>query len=204
MKKCSKCDIIKGYELFNKHSGKRDGYASNCKECDKQSRIDRAAKIREYNKTEGRKNGFKEYKKRNEEYYREYGRVYNSVYIYTHKEQRRIYDNEYRKNRYKTDPLFRCKVRCRSRINSFYKSSGFKRSNTTQDMIGCSWEFLVEYLENKFCVGMTHGNYCLWHIDHIIPLDSAKSEEDVYRLCHYTNLQPMWGFLNVRKSNMIL
>jgi formate-dependent nitrite reductase cytochrome c552 subunit len=79
MKKCSKCGDVKEYVLFNKHSGKRDGYASNCKECDKQSRIDRAAKIREYNKSESRKKSIKDYKKRNEDYYREYGRVYNSV-----------------------------------------------------------------------------------------------------------------------------
>jgi hypothetical protein len=67
MKKCSKCGEIKGYELFNKHSGKKDGYASNCKVCEKQSRIDRGDKIREYNKTEGRKNGFKTYKEKNKE-----------------------------------------------------------------------------------------------------------------------------------------
>jgi len=67
MKKCSKCGEIKEYILFNKHSGKKDGYASNCKKCEKQSRIDRGEKIREYNKTEGRKNGFKTYKGKNKE-----------------------------------------------------------------------------------------------------------------------------------------
>ena len=42
------------------------------------------------------------------------------------------------------------------------------------------------------------------HIDHIIPLSSAKTEEEVYRLCHYTNLQPLWAEENLKKGNRIL
>ena len=43
-----------------------------------------------------------------------------------------------------------------------------------------------------------------WHIDHRIPLDSAKTYEDIERLIHYTNLQPMWAIENLKKSNKIL
>jgi hypothetical protein len=42
------------------------------------------------------------------------------------------------------------------------------------------------------------------HIDHIIPLSSAKSEDEIYKLCHYTNLQPLWAEDNLKKSNKIL
>ena len=35
-----------------------------------------------------------------------------------------------------------------------------------------------------------------WDIDHIIPLSSVKTEEDVIRLNHYTNLQPLCSFVN--------
>ena len=45
MKKCTKCGNVKDYVLFNKHKYKKDGYSSNCKECDKQSRIDRRDKM---------------------------------------------------------------------------------------------------------------------------------------------------------------
>jgi hypothetical protein len=35
-----------------------------------------------------------------------------------------------------------------------------------------------------------------WDIDHIIPISSAKTEEDVIRLNHYTNLQPLCSYTN--------
>jgi hypothetical protein len=35
-----------------------------------------------------------------------------------------------------------------------------------------------------------------WDIDHIIPLAPAETEEDVIRLNHYTNLQPLCSYTN--------
>ena len=35
-----------------------------------------------------------------------------------------------------------------------------------------------------------------WDIDHKIPLSSANSEEDLYRLNHFTNLQPLCSKVN--------
>ena len=35
-----------------------------------------------------------------------------------------------------------------------------------------------------------------WDIDHIVPLSSAKTEEDLIKLNHYTNLQPLCSQTN--------
>lgn len=40
-----------------------------------------------------------------------------------------------------------------------------------------------------------------WHIDHIIPLASANSEEELIALCYYLNLNPIWAHDNMSKSD---
>lgn len=40
-------------------------------------------------------------------------------------------------------------------------------------------------------------------IDHIIPLSIAKNEEEVIKLCHYTNLQLLRAEDNIKKGNKI-
>ena len=40
-------------------------------------------------------------------------------------------------------------------------------------------------------------------IDHIIPISSGKTEDEVIKLCHYSNLQPLWAEENLLKSDKI-
>lgn len=47
---------------------------------------------------------------------------------------------------------------------------------------------------------MTWDNYGDWHVDHVVPLCSADTEEKLYELCHYTNLQPLWAADNISKG----
>lgn len=70
-------------------------------------------------------------------------------------------------------------------------------------MLGCDWSHLKTHLESKFTDGMSWENRSMWHIDHIIPLASAKSIEEVVKLCHYTNLQPLWAEENLSKGTKI-
>lgn len=93
----------------------------------------------------------------------------------------------------------------RGRVKSFLKLKNITKQNKTFDIVGCSPELLKEHIEKKFTEGMSWelmGKYI--HIDHIIPLSSANTEEEIYRLCHYTNLQPLWAEDNLKKSNKIL
>jgi len=77
---------------------------------------------------------------------------------------------------------------------------GFYKDQTTKKLLGCGQQELMNYLINKFDDKMTLDNYGEWHIDHIIPLSTAKTKEELEKLCHYSNLQPLWAIDNLRKN----
>ncbi len=110
-----------------------------------------------------------------------------------------------RRRRFKrrTDFLHRLKLLCRSRVAYAIKWIGGKKNNRTMEIVGCSPEFLREFLREKFTDGMTFDNHGLWEIDHKIPLASAKTEQDLLALCHFTNLQPLWRTDNQKKGAKI-
>ena len=92
----------------------------------------------------------------------------------------------------------------RCRIKQYLKTKNITKKNKTFDIVGCSPQLLKEYLEKQFTQGMSWDNYGEWHIDHIVPLSSAKSEDEIYKLCYYSNLQPLWAEDNLRKSDKII
>ena len=92
----------------------------------------------------------------------------------------------------------------RTSINKAVKRNGYNKTSKTQEILGCSFYEFLDYIENKFESWMTWDNRGLyngslnygWDIDHIIPLCSANSEEELHKLCHYTNLQPLDSKIN--------
>ena len=77
------------------------------------------------------------------------------------------------------------------------------KSMTTENILGCDWETFEKHIQSKFTEGMSWDNHGRkgWHYDHIIPISSAKNEEELYKLNHYTNFQPLWWLDNILKSN---
>jgi hypothetical protein len=159
------------------------------------------------NNLDDRKQRNKKYREEHRDDLNEYSRVYrieNSDKIKEYKEENKDYLKEYNTKywsiRMKSDELFRFKSIMRKNINSLIKN----KSKSTQEIIGCSFKELKVHLESKFEDWMSWENYGLfngyydfgWDIDHIIPLSSAKSEEDVTKLCHFTNLQPLCSRVN--------
>jgi hypothetical protein len=78
--------------------------------------------------------------------------------------------------------------------------SRWNKNGTTVKLLGISYEKAKQHLERQFTKGMTWDNYGEWHIDHIYPLAKATTEEELIRLCHYTNLQPLWALDNLKKG----
>lgn len=190
-KKCSKCGVIKEVCEFRKSSKSKLGIQSECKSCAKiryeMNREENLLKKRLY----GQKN--KEKKSEYDKLYREKNRLKKNEYI-----------REYRKQRRQEDPTFRLIESVRARLRLFYKRENIDKKSKTFDVVGLTPEKLNDYLSEKFKEGMSWDNYGEWHIDHIIPLSSANTQEEVLRLCHYTNLQPLWAKENLQKSNKLI
>jgi hypothetical protein len=114
------------------------------------------------------------------------------------------YQNNYYKERKKIDPVFKLRDSVRKLIRVSLINKGIKKNSKTQLIIGCSFEEFKQYLESKFEPWMNWDNKGLyngtpnygWDIDHIIPNSSANNEEEIYKLNHYTNLQPLCSYIN--------
>lgn len=186
---CSKC----GRELsLDNFYNKKHGVSGFCKECYK-------ARV-------------KENMNKNREHYLLHMRAYyekiKSKLKYKRKNimkknKERVYS--YKTKRLKDDELFALTERVRCLIyNSVSVRKGYTKKSKTQEIVGCTFEQLKEHLENTW-----YNNYGTYyngepvHIDHIIPLSSAKNEEDVIKLCHYTNLQYLKPEDNLKKSNKL-
>ena len=185
---CCRCKEEKEVCEFNKSGRNKSGLRGECKECQVNYYNNNKEKLKKRRKDRYSENSILELQ-RNKKYYNN-----NRLDIIEKlKIKRRVNHN------------FRLKNNLRSRLIQFLNSRNLHKDNKTFEIIGCSPEFLKEYLEQKFTEGMSWeliGEHI--HIDHIIPLSSAKTEEEVYKLCHYTNLQPLWAKDNLSKGDKIL
>ena len=94
-------------------------------------------------------------------------------------------------------------ARCRSTTSSAFRRKGYKKTSKTKALIGCEFYVLISHIEAQFYGGMTWSNHSKWHLDHIIPISSGETEEEIIELCHYSNLQPLWASDNIRKGAKI-
>jgi hypothetical protein len=210
-KKCTKCGIEKNFSEFHKCSRHKDGVRGVCKICRKSETI----KNREYYHTH-KENMIikkKEWLEKNPNYHKEYGKKYTLTNRdKLNEKQKRWREKNYetnilkarikKKEKYNNDISFKIKHLLRCRINKIVK---YKRNESSLKLLGCNIDEFIKYIETKFIDGMSWSNYGYygWHIDHIIPLSSAKNEEELKLLCNYKNLQPLWGVDNIKKSNKI-
>ena len=113
---------------------------------------------------------------------------------------RRKYLRDYEQRKSSENPLWKARQRIRCLIRNSFKRKGFGKKSKTREILGCSFEDLKRHIENQFSPGMSWDNKPEWHIDHIVPLASSKTNADVVRLNHYTNLRPLWASENWAKG----
>lgn len=128
-------------------------------------------------------------------------RLNKKKYAETHRDKK----YSYKKQRLKDDIEFKIKENLRSRLSSAIRNQSAKKTAKTFDLIGCSIQYFIQYIEAQFKECMTWDNHGLygWHIDHIRPCSSFDlTDPEQQKQCfHYTNLQPLWAEDNLKKSD---
>ena len=176
--RCSECNIIQPADNFHLHTASRNKKNTRCKAC---RRIEKVA------------------------------------YYYENKDSIMEYNVEYVRSRRDSDPIFRFTANVRSRVGKAFNIAGYTKKSKTFDMIGIPHGEFIIHMTSQFKPWMTmenHGNPLFkefefdltWDGDHIIPMKAARNEEDVIRLNHYTNFQPLCSRYNrtVKSDNLIM
>jgi hypothetical protein len=144
--------------------------------------------------------------------WRERNKEHLRAYYETNKDRSRKNLRRWVKARYAADPQYALIVKARTLIRHAFNRFGFKKKTKTEELLGCDWETLKRHIESQFYGGMTwesfqqknHIGTSMVEIDHIIPISSAKTEEDVMRLSNHNNLRPLWWWENREKRDKIL
>ena len=106
----------------------------------------------------------------------------------------------YQKNRRLRDYAFAIESRLRRRFNHAIQKTN--KAGRIMELVGCTRDQLVAYMEAQFLPSMSWENRSEWHVDHIKPCASFDlTDPGQQRQCfHYTNLQPLWAVDNIRKG----
>lgn len=214
---CSKCNITKTSSNFNLNPTSADGLQSYCKNCQEElgKNLDRTEYHQNRYETNKEKiqQQHKEYKENNKEkrkitdkIYREKNKEQRNAYNRKHRAEKRDHYSKKEKERRDNDPILRIMdslySNIRGTLNRFMNGKPIKNKRAIE-ILGCSAEEFIVYIEKQFEPGMTWENWGLntWHLDHIKPKSWATNEIEAYEINHYTNFQPKWAKDNLKKGN---
>lgn len=189
MDKTRTCRICKKEKKLTDFYMRENGnYRTECKLCQKERTKNWYAKTYPIRKAK-----VEEYRTKNRTRILEKQREY---YI---KNRDKILERHYRQRRWKkdTDPIFREIERVRWMLQGlahedwhYQQKKNAQRKEYIETILGCSIAEFKKHLLKTWEDEYGHPwDGELFHIDHIVPLNTAKSVSDVISLCHYSNLR---------------
>jgi hypothetical protein len=224
MKVCTKCKVEKELTEFYPIKNKKNQFRCYCKSCciylRKEYTKNNKYKIKEYvdknylKISEQKKTYYINIKEKRKQYVldnkeevskkrRQYYLNSKSKLTLDEKKYKQQKINKRNKEKKINNPIFKLRGNITTLIGNSIKNNGYKKKSKLNIILGCTFEEFKIHLENQFTEGMSWNNHGKWHLDHIYPVSLAKTEEEVIKLNHYTNFQPLWAIDNIRKSNKI-
>jgi len=220
-KKCTKCGEVKSLDNFGRHKGHNDGKRSHCKLCIKNHNKEyylqnkeqislQGYKYRKENK--GKIKGFHEeyyknnkdkIKNRSRKYYngnKEKVLEYQKQYGKNNRNTINIWTRKYKKSRKITDPLYKLKFNIGTNIRTALTNKGYTKNTKTFNILKCDYDFFMKWLNGLASNGYTYGIGDL-HLDHVVPISLAQTEDEILLLSHYSNYQLLSADENLAKSN---
>ena len=186
MKICTVCLLDKELDEFWFNT-KKNAYHPNCKKC-------------KYLKSLKYKNITKETKA-----------IYDKTYREKHSEKLKIskkYEYERNKSKYISRALIyqqtlkgKLKHNIRSRINNSIK----RKSNSSNELLGCNIDKYILFLEFQFDNEMSWDNYgSYWQIDHVNPICNFNLENIIEQKIafNWQNTRPLKSYENLSRSNI--
>tara|TARA_R100001086_G_scaffold249160_1_gene188066 strand:- start:26 stop:610 length:585 start_codon:yes stop_codon:yes gene_type:complete len=184
-KTCTKCKVSKSTTEFSPKDRGKYGVAAYCKKCARDIVRDRR-----------KKSGDKINARRRELYKSNNHKILNR-------------NAKYHAERYKNDSVFKLRRDISKQIRQALTGyRPYREGSKVYSITGLTGKELQHYLHSTF--ELNYGMPREWidlkqvEIDHIIPISTAKSEQDIKRLNHYTNLQLLFREDNLKKRDKIL
>ena len=220
LKFCPTCKQEKNTQEFNKNKTRKDGYQRQCRECDHKSHSKHYHSKKSPRLNENLKEGYKTCTSCNqtlllENFNKQKGGRFGksseckSCLKERNKDWRenkngKKWENQWMKNKKKTDPLFKLKYITRLRVNEVLKRDNITKKHSGLKYLGCDLKTYKDHLESKFTLEMNWGNHGVyWEVDHIKPLDLIQNEKDCFKYFHYLNTQPLTISENRKKGSTL-
>ena len=223
---CRRCkqELPLTIEYFYRNGEKN--YQYFCKPCQAILKKEWAAKNRDRTnayQNEQRAKWTDEKKENMKEYMRQYNiehneklRLQKQVYYKSHKEEFAQYRKNYReehkelrckqeKEKRDTDKVYFMKQKARNVIYRSFARRGLHKIALAEEITGLNSTELCDYLFGTFkdVYGYEWDGIEPVHIDHIIPLSIANTEEEVRELCYHKNLRLIKALDNMKKQDKI-
>ncbi len=198
LKKCTSCDKTLSIDKFHFNKKTLTGLSGYCKECKSSS---------DKNYRNNPAQGVESILRKKKEYYYNLKTNHPEKYLIRLDNARKRRDYSKETQRVKSCEILLSKSKIRKILHHILKNNNMSKSKLitkSEDILGCSFDLFKSHIESQFKEGMSWYNHGQWHIDHKVPLNVSITSDEVLKLNHYTNLQPLWADENLIKGGNML